>query len=392
MRLTYESKLALCPLSIRKDKKHYIVEDEETGAFYEMPKVCIDAIEMINKSVPLEEIEKVLKDEYPQDEVNIIDFVNQLLELELVSELNGKGIARNTGSNFLSGNEWIPSALGRFFFNSFTTKVYVGLFIASLLLLIFNPYLLPSYTDIFVFDLMLKNVAAWMVISFLLVLLHEFGHVLAVRSENLPARIGLGHRLFFLVLETDMSQVWKLPAEKRNKLYLAGMYFDITVLCIALGAQLFIVESAIMTGLLKLVVLDTFIRLVYQAGVFMKTDLYYLIENKTGCYNLMENGRDFLSRWLPFLKVKNSEIFEGEEKFVRPYAVFYLTGVALTIAVAFYFYIPQLIFAMDQMMLPGLAEPVNSIRFWDSAVFLLQIVLTLSLLVYSWSKKYRYSS
>ena len=237
MRLTYKSKLSLYPLTIRKDKKHYIVEDAETGVFYEMPKVCIDAIEMINKSVPLEEIENILKAEYPQEEVNMIEFISELVELELVSELNGEGIARKAESTALSGHEWVPAALGRFFFNSFTTKVYTGLFIAVLLILIFNPYLFPTYKDIFVFDLMLKNVAAWMLISFLLVLLHEFGHVLAVRSENLPARIGLGHRLFLVVLETDMSQVWRLPAEKRNKLYLAGMYFDITVLCIALIAQ-----------------------------------------------------------------------------------------------------------------------------------------------------------
>ncbi|MGA9227669.1 MAG: hypothetical protein WB217_15095, partial [Mesobacillus sp.] len=230
------------------------------------------------------------------------------------------------------------------------------------------------------------------IVTFLLVMLHEFGHVLAVRSEGLPARIELGHRLFFVVLETDMSQVWKLPAEKRNKLYLAGMYFDMVVLFIAITAQFFTSEESILTGLLNLVVLDTFIRLVYQAAVFMKTDLYYVFENWTGCYNLMENGRNFLGKWLPLLKVSHTETFAGEEKFVRGYAIFYLAGILLTVAITVYYYIPQFIFAINQIMLPGLTEPFNSLRFWDSAVFLLQIVLMLSLLLYSWSKKYRLSS
>lgn len=392
MSLSYETKISLRPLNIRKDKKHYIVEDAVTEEFYEMPEVCIEAIGLINDSMPMDRIDGILKERFPQEDVDILEFVNQLLELGLVSELDGEEIALDAKAQGHSGYEWIPAGIGHFFFNRFTSKMYLGLLAASIILLILNPQLFPAYKDLFVFDLMMKNVAAILGITFLLVLLHEVGHVLAVRSEGLPAKIGLGHRLFFVVLETDMSQVWKLPAEKRNKLYLAGMYFDITVLFIALAAQFFTPKDFIVAGLLKLVVLDTFIRLVYQAAVFMKTDLYYVIENLTGCYNLMENGRNFLAKWLPFLKSAHTETFAGEEKFVRPYAFFYLAGVALTIFIAFFYYIPQLIFAVDQIMLPGLFEPLNSIRFWDSAVFLLQIVLVLGLLLYSWSKKYSISS
>lgn len=392
MNISYDTKVSLRPLNIRKDKKNFIIEDESTGGFFEMPKVSVDAIELINQSKSLDYIEIVLKAQYPNDDVDILDFVSQLLELDLVSELNGEEITRISESKIQTGFIWLPADLGRFFFNSFTSKLYIGLLVASLIFLISNPAFFPTYKDIFVFDLMLKNVLAWLLITFLLVLLHEFGHVLAVRSENLPARIELGHRLFLVVLETDMSQVWKLPAEKRNKLYLAGMYFDIAVLFLALSGQFFFNEDSVLISILKLVVLDTFIRLVYQAAVFMKTDLYYVIENKTGCYNLMENGRNFLAKWLPFLKVSQTETFAGEEKIVRRYAGFYLTGVAITIAITAYYYIPQLIFAVNQIMLPGFSEPISSIRFWDSVVFLLQIVLVLGLLVYSWSKKYRYSS
>jgi putative peptide zinc metalloprotease protein len=392
MDLFYDTKVSLRPLTIRKDKKNYIIEDESTGEFFEMPKVCIDAIDMINQGKALDQVENALKTQYPHEDVDVLDFVSQLLELELVSELNGKEITRIVEAENNTGFTWIPSSIGRFFFHSISVKLYIGLLAASIGMLLINPGLFPRYTDLFVFDLMLKNVAAWLLITFLLVLLHEFGHVLAVRSEGLPAKIELGHRLFFIVLETDMSQVWKLPAEKRTKLYLAGMYFDMTVLFLAITAQFFLMEGTIFNGLLKLVVLDTFIRLTYQAAVFMKTDLYYVIENKTGCYNLMENGRGFLAKWLPFLKVSQTETFAGEEKIVRRYAGFYLTGVAITIAITAYYYIPQLIFAVNQIMLPGFSEPISSMRFWDSVVFLLQIVLVLGLLFYSWTKKYRYSS
>ncbi|WP_102261381.1 hypothetical protein [Mesobacillus jeotgali] len=392
MGLTYTSEISLLPLKVRKDKRYYIVEDEATGDFYEMPEVCITAIELLNKAIPLREIEKSLNARYPNEDIDVLGFIDQLLELNLVKEIDGIPIQRSYVDHFNSSNTWIPESLGRFFFNTISSKFYILLLVASTVLILFNPNLFPRYSDLFAFDLMFQNVLALLLISFFLVILHEFGHVLAVRSEGLPAKIEVGHRLFFVVLETDMSQVWKLPAEKRNKLFLAGMYFDIVVLFLALSAQLFMTENSLTMGVSKLVVLNTFIRLIYQAAVFMKTDLYYVIENTTGCYNLMENGRNFLSKWLPFLRVPETETFDGEEKFVRRYAGFYLSGILLTLIITAYYYIPQIIFAVNEIMMPGFYEPITSIRFWDSVVFLLQLVLVSGLLLYSWTKKYRLSS
>ncbi|WP_144475247.1 hypothetical protein [Cytobacillus oceanisediminis] len=391
MNVTNESVVSLYPLKVRKDKQYYIVEDEGTGEFYEMSEVCISAIELIKQRKRLSEIELLLFSDHPNEDINLLDFVNQLLQLNLVAELDGEKFKRESVTIEQPGFNWLPENLGRLFFNSTSSQIYLSLLIVSMGLMIYNPNLFPHYSDLFAFDLLLQNIVTWLVITFVLVLLHEFGHVLAVRSEGLPAKIEIGHRLFLVVLETDMSQVWKLPAEKRNKLYLAGMYFDSVVLFFALLAQMFTSEGSLIMGLFKLVVLDTFIRLVYQAAVFMKTDLYYVIENKTGCYNLMENGRNFLARWLPFLRVPQTETFDGEERLVRTYAGFYLAGVLLTIAITAYYYIPQMIFAVKEMMVPGFTEPMTSIRFWDSVVFLLQIVLVLGLLFYSWTKKYRFS-
>lgn len=391
MEITYRTVVSLKQLAIRKDQKHYIVEDVINGEFYEMPEVCIVAIELLNQSKPLNDVEKELLHRYPEEDIDLPDFISQLLELNLVREINGEEVLKNVVQKEQSGYSWIPKNLGSFFFPSFSSYLYLALLFASIGLLLYNPALFPRYSDLFVFDLMLQNVVVVLVITFFLVLLHEFGHVLAVRSEGLPAKIEVGHRLFLVVLETDMSHVWKLPAEKRNKLYLAGMYFDSVVLFIGLLGQMFTSENSLLVGLLKLVVLDTFIRLVYQAAVFMKTDLYYVIENRTGCYNLMENGRNFLARWLPFLRVPETETFAGEERFVRAYAGFYLVGVVLTIAITGYYYVPQMVFAVNHIMIPGFLEPVTSLRFWDSVVFLLQILLVSGLLIYSWSKKYRFS-
>lgn len=47
----------------------------------------------------------------------------------------------------------------------------------------------------------------------------------------------------------------------------------------------------------------------------MKTDMYYLCENMTGSYNLMENGKQYLRKWIPFIKQDSTtETLQGKRK------------------------------------------------------------------------------
>ncbi|MBY0098270.1 hypothetical protein [Mesobacillus maritimus] len=390
MVLGNRSKVNLHPLIIRKDKRHYIVEDIATNEFYEMPEVCIDAITMLNQDREIIEVENVLKERYPANDVDVKSFIQDLLEIGLVSKVDGVDIPRNEQKTVMqNGFAWIYPKLGGFFFNRYTIILYTCAFIGCIFLFIWKPHLFPTYKDVFLFELMTSNILVFLSLTFVLVLIHEMGHVLAVRAEDLPTRIGVGHRLFFVVLETDMSRVWSLPNEKRERLYLAGMYFDSFVLFFALLTQLVFENQAIVVGISKMIVINTFFRILYQCCVYMKTDLYYVLENRSGCYNLMENGQSYLRRWAPFLPaVKTSQVFDGEERLVRPYAIFYLVGILLTIIILVFYNTPLIIHA-GILIMPGFTEPINSIQFWDATVFFLQFVIVFGLLGYSWLKKYK---
>ncbi|PLR96062.1 hypothetical protein [Bacillus sp. T33-2] len=389
MNLLYSTNITLHTLEIRKDKKHFIVEDVHSGEFYEMPEVCIDAINMINDGNQLDLIESSLKAKYPDEDVDLIDFARQLLQLGLVKELDGEMINREPNESLQRGYSWISPKLGRFFINSLSVKIYQALILASIIIFIIKPDLFPHFQDIFIFDLMTENILVWLLITFLLVVIHEFGHVLSIRSHDMPTKIEVGHRLFLVVLETDMSKVWKLPPGQRNLLYLAGIYFDNAIMFAALLAQLFVPEKSIVAGVLGIIVMDTVLRLVYQCCVFMKTDFYYVLENMTGCYNLLESGQQFLRKWLPFLPDhKSTEAFIGEEKAVRIYAFFYLAGIIVAAGAWFFYYIPQLTYAAAEIA-PGLSQSPESVRFWDAVVCIAQFIVVFGLLLYSWSKKYR---
>ena len=155
MDITYESQVTLKQLVIQKDINHYIIEDVLNSEFYEMPEVCISAIELINRKEPLDDVEKELIARYPDENIDILNFVSQLIDLNLISELDGEKILSSSMQERHSGFSWIPQTLSQFFFNPVSAKLYVLLLIASVGLILFQPNLFPRYSDLFAFDLML---------------------------------------------------------------------------------------------------------------------------------------------------------------------------------------------------------------------------------------------
>jgi putative peptide zinc metalloprotease protein len=386
MKVTPKSKMRLHPLDIRKEKKFYIIEDLSTGEFFEMPELCIIAINKINDGLCLDEIEDELKLQFPSEEVNLLEFAEQLLELEMVEEVDGEKIQFLQRNQEKLGLTFFSSKLGKFFFSKTSKVGYVSLFLLNIMIFSLNPHLFPHFRDVFIFDFMFQNIIIWLIIGGILVLIHELGHILAIRAHELPTKLEVGHRLFFIVLETDLSLGWKLKAKERIFVYFAGMCFDNVVLFIALIAQIFFQNAPeLFTSILAFIALDVVIRLIYQCCVYMKTDLYYALENLTGCHNLMENTKDII-----FKRKEVTTIFDGELRTIKIYSVFYFLGLALSFLLFVGYYIPQVAYTVIKIA-PGLKSSIHSVEFLDSVIVIAQLVLVLGLLAYSWTKSSRRS-
>ncbi|PFR59498.1 hypothetical protein COK29_29740, partial [Bacillus cereus] len=61
--------------------------------------------------------------------------------------------------------------------------------------------------------------------------------LISARSLKIGSRIGLSHRLVFMVAETDMSNIVLIPPQKRFRAYLAGMAWDGALLGIGIWVQ-----------------------------------------------------------------------------------------------------------------------------------------------------------
>lgn len=114
MELTLNSTVCLHTIQFRKEQKNYIVKDTITGEKYEMPPLWIDALAMMRDVFLLGEIEEKLKEEYPEEEINMLAFTRQLLELELVGMVDGEEIActKRKEKDYLA---WLRPRVEQFF-------------------------------------------------------------------------------------------------------------------------------------------------------------------------------------------------------------------------------------------------------------------------------------
>lgn len=388
MNLTLNTILKLYPVSIIKDKKSYIIEDTISGDFYEMPKICVDAIEFIKQKWTLGQIEAELKRLYPDEKVDIINFAKQLIDFGLVKAIDEIELKVKKTNLTMSGFSWVSPRFSRLFFHKQSNRIFICLIIVNLLLFLTNTELIPHYEDLFLFESIIYNMLTFSLISLIMMVIHEFGHILAARSFDLPAKLGVGHRFFLVVFETDLTYAWRLFPKERNTLYLAGMYFEQFILFIILIIKLFInFQDPILSGILNFIILDLFYKAIYQCCFFMKTDIYYIFENSSGCYNLLENSRHYLSQLFSSNRKKRQEWFENETKIIKVYSVFYIIGVVFMITLLIFYIIPQMYTFLKQAIM-NLVNPLDRWNIIESVLFLGLFTMILTLLLYSLIKKY----
>jgi hypothetical protein len=151
-----------------------------------------------------------------------------------------------------------------------------------------DPGVLPGFSSL-VWSSSLTFTVAFAAGSWLLVLVHELGHIAAARSLGVRAELSLGTRLQFLVVQTRITGIWGVPRRARYRAYLAGMRLDWFLVC-AGACALYVAELP----LVRLVMLICLSQIAWQFLFFMRTDVYYAFANASGNKNLMADAQAYL--------------------------------------------------------------------------------------------------
>lgn len=232
----------------------------------------------------------------------------------------------------------------------------------------------------------------------LAVAFHELSHLIAARARGVPARFGIGHRLWVLVVETDMSGIWALPRNKRYLPMLAGSITDgisasVLLLILAAENRQMLEISPVFLGVLRALLVVYFYQLVWQCFFFVRTDFYYAIANYFHCKNLMEDTSNFLrnqwARWTGRGKTTDqSGIPETEMAVVRKYSVVWVLGRALAITLLVTIQIP-LFFHYFTLLVNSLSSSEIAPEVLVPVTF---AILTFSAGLFLWIRSLRNSS
>lgn len=388
MNIRHDSIVKLVPLNVHRQKKNIIVEDILAKEFYEMTPAAADAIEAIQAGTLLNEIEDELKQRYPDEEIDLLQFVADLVEIDLVLEIDNHVLqqidSEELEAETAPNEQPFVNKLGRWLYRSPLILIYVAGVLCSIWLLITQPDLRPTIRSMAQTDILTLNVLIWAGLSLFLLALHEFNHFLAARSYQIPAKFGYGHRFYFLVVETQLAEIWRLPPRQRLIPYLAGMMNDSVMLALTMILRLAYPDMhERLYAILGLATFYLCIGIVFQAMVFAKTDLYYVVETISGHLNLQERTSNWLKRMF-----RRSKSEEQEPLFIKIFGFIHLAGYAFIAWFFFKVFYPQLTYFLSRMMI-YLQLPINDIYFWDGILFVVLNGMTLVLLVLSWYRQLR---
>jgi putative peptide zinc metalloprotease protein len=339
------SRVRFRDLSARRDRDGWVIGRIESGDFISVPDVAHRVVELLGEGHSVDGVARRLREETGTS-FAVADFVAALDELGFVAAIDD--VVRADSARLRPSLPWLRPGHVRWLTHPLAPAVVAGFAVATVVVLALHPALLPSYRVLVWSRRAGLVLAVNAAIAWTLILVHELTHLATARAAGVPARITLSTRLQFLAAQTDVSGVWAAPRRTRITVYLAGMSIDV---CCA-GTCLLVLQlddpRGLTRHLLAVAVTEILLGLAVQFMVFMRTDIYFVLQDLTGCANLYAEGSAYLRHARKRVTRRASlDPTRGhsapQRRAVRIYAVVLLAGTAICLGIEFAVSLPALI-------------------------------------------------
>ncbi|WP_406268997.1 M50 family metallopeptidase [Nocardia sp. NBC_00881] len=313
----------------------------ETRRFVALPREGVTALELLRAGHTIEQAARRLADDEGH-EFDVLSFVEALMALDFVDEVDGRPVpcAAPRPASF---PRVCPDHV-RFALSPVLPVLFGCLMMATAAVLVTRPDLLPGFHHLLWSPEGSVVLAVSVIVGWSLVFVHEMAHFVVARATGVHARIGLGTRLQFLVAETDISGIELAPRRHRLTAYLAGIALNLTVAAVAILLAVVTDETTIIHRILAAVVVIALLPLPFQFMVFMRTDIYFVLQDLTACRDLYGDGATYV-RYIG--NILRNTIFRHnravddpsiglpphERRAVRVYSVVLVVGTVLCLAV-----------------------------------------------------------
>ncbi|MBM2616518.1 hypothetical protein JIG36_13220 [Actinoplanes sp. LDG1-06] len=315
----------------RGDEREWVVGRVETGEFIAVPPVAADVIMLLRDGLSIDEAHRRIRREQDRD-VNVAEFVDSLTELGFVEAVDGVPVP---------GHEPAPPTFPRLRARHVRWLVSTPFLIAvaaltaaAVVALSTRQELVPSYGDLLWTTRTTPVLLGGIVVAWILIGLHEVGHLATARAFGVNGKISFSTQLQFLVAQTDVSGIWGAPRRARMIVYLSGMGVNVAAASTAILVRVFATPGSLTDRIAALVVITSLLSLPGQLLMFMRTDLYFVLQDLTGCRNLYADGAAYVRRKLRLSGDDPMPRLPAHERTaVRAYAVALAVGTVLCLGV-----------------------------------------------------------
>ncbi|HEY5030344.1 MAG TPA: hypothetical protein VIK39_18200 [Candidatus Angelobacter sp.] len=344
------------PFTSQPEGNEVIIGQIETGVFLAVPVEAVELLEHLACGQTVGEV----ADRYQQKYGEVPDLDDFLSLMESKGLVKPKAIGENKSDTANAPSPKLPDR--RYHFSNFPQSLAEKLFVWPVLLgsfaliagatatLIMNPSLAPRSRDLYFPDHRTLSATLLALASYFTIFLHELAHLVAARSLGINSKIGISHRLWYLVAETDLTGLWTVPRRRRYLPLLAGVLLDLV--SASLLVFLLLADTRHLLGLptmvLRLVralVLTYVLRVAWQFFFYIRTDFYYVLANFFNCRNLLGDTevllRNQLARFFPSMRHRDQSLIPApERRVIRAYAVIWVGGRVLSIFLLFAVTVP----------------------------------------------------
>ena len=359
-------------LVMRPEDGEWIVGRAATGEFVELPEEAKTIIDLLAGGRTVAEA-KCEADRRHEDDLDVADFVADLVELGFVAAVRGRERDTDLDSDLDPDQDrdqhggqrrdrdrhgggpgpataprqaslaWLRPGHVRWVFTPRVGLAVTAFIIAGLVQAVRHD-VLPTYHSFFALSHPGLNALMAVVLVWSNVALHEFWHLAAARAAGVDARIGFGTRLTFLVAQTSAPGLWAAERRARMRFHLAGMASDLTVVAGCLLVASSTAASSLPHRLAELLTLSVLFSFLAQFAIYMRTDVYLVVQELTRSKNLYGDAMARIRWYVTRFRVRRSgglvveagpdpvlAIPQREQRTVRVYTVAVVVGTVLTL-------------------------------------------------------------
>jgi putative peptide zinc metalloprotease protein len=340
---TLQSRIRLHDLASRPDGEDWIVGRVATGEFVGLPAEAMTFLGALRDGGTVVAAKRQTELVHGED-IDALDFISDLIGLGFVATVDDEVITEEQ-PRAPSLPCLRPHHVSWLF--RVPALVAVGsLIVAGTVVSAISGF--PGYRAFFALANPGLTLALVAVIGMATIALHEFSHLAAARAAGVYGWFGWGSRLWFLVAQTSVPGLWMASQGVRLRVFLAGMTCDLMVFsACAIGAASTSTASSA-HRVLELICLITLIGVMEQFLFFMRTDVYLVVQELTGCKNLFGDATEYL-RYLARRTVRGAsasqpdplaELPSAERRPVRLYAAIMIAGCAVMVLVSAFYGLP----------------------------------------------------